>query len=406
MTARRSPWWRLLLSPAGWLALGMLVRLVHVLSLGNAYFFGDTAEYEQFALRILHGQGLIDASPRAPLYPILLALSFRIGGEENFVLVRLFQLGLSLVQMLLVVRLANRMGGPSAGAFAAPLIAFTPTIVFATGLLYPTLLYSTMLLAMTLLAWDLAERPSVRGGVALGVLLVLGWLTDMVILAPSVAIGTWLLVAARRQPAAMARSLGVIALTAIVVALPYAASVRTRGTDRVFMGKAQAVLHSARTDTILARPRWIRMPMDEPFIPLSPSRFVEREWGLLRARPVAYLHDYVGEFLHFFQPLPDRITTKNRFNTPLVLWVGAAWFLLLLPTTLLGLLRGTAPLRARLLLAAVVFATAVFYAGFFTQTRYRIPVVPQMIVLASLALASAFPRLGRLWADPASDPER
>jgi hypothetical protein len=247
-----------------------------------------------------------------------------------------------------------------------------------------------------------ADRPNVGRGVALGVLLVLGWLTDMVILAPLVAIGTWLLVGARPRTMAFARALGVAVLTAIVIVMPYAASVRAGGTERVFMGKAQGVLHSARTDTILARQRWVRMPADTPFTPLSLRRFVEREWGLLRERPVAYLHDYVFEFLHFFQPLPDRITSQNRFNTPWVLWVGAAWFLVLLPMTLLGLLRGAAPLRGRLLLAAVVFAVAAFYAGFFTQTRYRIPVIPQMIVLASLALASAFPRLGRLWADPSA----
>ena len=118
MMERRSPWWRLLLSPSGWLALGMLVRLIHVLTLGNEYYFGDTAEYEQVALRILHGQGLGESSPRAPLYPLLLAISFWLGGEENFIAARLIQLVLAFVQMRLVVRLANRIGGPAAGAFA------------------------------------------------------------------------------------------------------------------------------------------------------------------------------------------------------------------------------------------------------------------------------------------------
>jgi hypothetical protein len=399
---RTSPWWRVLLSPAGWIVLGLLVRIAHVVTLGNEYFFGDTSEYEQIALRILHGQGIIASVPRAPLYPLLLAFSFRIGGEENFFLARVLQLAIALAQMLLALRLARRIGGPAAAAFTAPLVALSPTNVFVAGLLYPTILYSTLLLAITLFAWELAEHPRARTAIALGALIVLGWLTDMVIVAPVFAIGVWLLVAARRRPRAMLGALGLAALTAVVLAMPYLSVLRSRGGDRVFMGKAQAVLHFARTDTLISRPRWIRMPPGTAYQGLPPRAFVSREWHFFRARPAAYLHDYTLEFLHFFQPLPDRITTKNRFNTPIVLWIGAAWFLLLLPTTFAGVLRGRAPFRARALLAAIVLVTAGFYAFFFTQARYRIPVVPHMAILAALALVAAFPRLSRLWAEPSA----
>ena len=398
MTGPPPAWWRWLLSPGGWIALGMIVRTVHVLTLGNQYFFGDTAEYEHAALRILHGQD-VGSSTRAPLYPVMLALSFALGGEENYVVARYLQLGLAFVQMWLAVGLARRMGGPAAAAFAAPIIALTPTNVFVAGLLYPTLLYSTLLLAITAAAWELAERPRALVAVGLGVLAVLGGLTDMVILAPGLAIGAWLLAAARRTPG-LARALAIAAASALVLAVPYWARVRAGGGDKVFMGKAQAVLYFARTDTIISRPRWIRLPPTEAFEPLPVGAFVAREWRLFRARPVAYTHDYVLEFLHFFQPLPDRVTTKNRFNRPWVLWIGAAWFLLLLPAAVLGYLRGHAPWRARILLGAIILVTAAFYALFFTQARYRIPVIPQFAVLAALALGAAFPRLGRLWADP------
>ncbi len=403
MNATRRPWWRILGAPATWIVLGMFVRLAHVAALGNQYYFGDTPEYEQVALRILHGVSLGEASPRAPAYPLLLAFSFWIGGEENFLVARLLQLALACIHMVLVVRLATRLGGRAAGAFAAPLIALTPTLVFVAGLLYPTMLYTTLLTALTLVAWDLAERPSAARGIALGVLVVLGWLTDMVILAPALAIGVWLLASLRRNRAGLARGVLVAGLTTVALAAPYMHYLRVRGTDRVFMGKAQAVLHFARTDTVISRPRWIRVPSGVPFTPLSPGGFVSREWGLFRDRPAAYVHDYVFELFHFFQPLPDRVTSRNRFNTPLVLWVGAAWFAVLLPLTLLGMWRGAAPLRGRLLVAAVVLSTAAFYALFFTQARYRIPVVPQMVVLASLGLAGAFPRLARLLGDPSSD---
>ena len=44
-------------SPWGWIGLGAFLRLVHILTLGNRAYFGDTIEYEAAGLRILHGIG-------------------------------------------------------------------------------------------------------------------------------------------------------------------------------------------------------------------------------------------------------------------------------------------------------------------------------------------------------------
>jgi len=392
----RVPVW---LKPELWLAVGFGLRLVHFLTLGNRYYFGDTAEYEQVALRILHGLGIGASSPRAPIYPLWLAASFALGGEQNYVVARLMQLLLSLVHMGLTVKLARRLGGPAGAVFAAPLVALTPTIVFITGLLYPTLVYSTLLMAITLAAWDLVERPGAWAGVRLAVLAVLGWLTDMVIVAPLLAIGVWLLTQLRGGGPPMRRGLAVAAVVVVGLALPYLSALRSGGNERMFMGKAQAVLHFARTDPELSRSRWIRTP-DATFEGLSATGFARREWTLFRERPLAYLHDYTLELVHFFQPLPDRVTSRNRYSRWAVYVVGAAWFSVLLLFAMLGTVRGAGPRRGRLLVAGVVLGTAAFYAFFFTQTRYRIPIEAHMIVLVALALEKAFPRVSRLLDSP------
>ena len=397
---------RALGSPWAWIAAGLLVRLVHVVSLGNQYFFGDTTEYEVAALRLLHSGGLEGSSVRAPAYPVLLAFSFWLGGEQNYYVARAIQLLLSVVHMLLGVRLATLIGGRAAGAVAAPVLAMAPSLVFVAGLLYPTLLYSTIVLAVTRLAWDLAERPRARLAALLGALLGLGWLTDMVFVAPASAVLAWLAVASRRQPAALARTFATVGLVALAVTAPYLLHAQRGDQPRTFMGKAQAVLHFARTDTLISQPRWIRMPFGTPFTALPPGAFVERELGLMRERPVAYAHDYLFELLHFFQPVPDRVTTKNRFNTRLVLWTAGAWFAVVLVLAVYGLVRGRVPWRGRVLLAVVVLSTAAFYAFFFTQTRYRIPVEPELIVLAALGVARLFPHLTRLLGEAAAPPAK
>ncbi len=397
---------RALGSPWLWLAAGLLVRIAHVATLGNRIYFADTYEYEVAALRLLHSGSLEGNSVRAPAYPVLLAFSFWLGGEQNYVVARAIQLAISLVHMLLGVRLATRIGGRAAGAVAAPALALAPSIVFVAGLLYPTLLYSTLLLGITLVAWNLAEHPRVRTGVLLGALLAAGWLTDMVFVAPACAVLTWLVAAARQRPVALARALVAAAIVAGSLAAPYLLEVSRGSKASTFMGKAQAVLHFARTDTLISKGRWIRMPFGTPFTGLPPQAFASRELDLMRARPVEYAHDYLFELLHFFRPIPDRVTTKNRFNTSAVLWVGGVWFTIVLALAAFGFLRGSAPWRGRLLLAAVVLSTAGFYAFFFTQTRYRIPVEPQLLVLAAFGVARLFPHLTRLLGDAATPPER
>ncbi len=272
-------------------------------------------------------------------------------------------------------------------------IALAPTIVFVSGLLYPTTLYMLLLASFTLVAWDLGQRPNGRAGAMLGFLFALGWLTDQVFLAPAGAVCVWLLMRLGRLGAPLARSLAVASIVAAVLALPYLLTLQRIGGDHVFMRKAQFVLYSARTDPVLAHERWVRFPSGTPFEPLSPHAFVQHEGRLFGHAPLSYLHDWMWEFLHFFRPVPDRVQSENRFTEPLVLYMGGLYFLALLTLSILGLGFGAGPHEGRMLLATVVLATAVFYSFFFTQARYRIPVEPHMLVLAALGVQRAFPRL-------------
>src|SRR5262249_52773925 len=136
---------RALHSPWGWIALGAILRLVHILTLGNRYYFGDTVEDEASAVPMLPGIRLDQAAPRAPLYPALMALSFWIGGESHYFMTRVFQLMLGVALMVAAARLAGRFGGRPAMVLAAVGMAFSPTIAFVAGLLYPTTLYMLLL---------------------------------------------------------------------------------------------------------------------------------------------------------------------------------------------------------------------------------------------------------------------
>jgi len=383
-----------LCSPAAILALAVLVRVAFVISMGDRLYFADTAEYETAARRMLQGLGPVEGGPRAPLYPALMALGSAIDGAREHRVLRLMQIVLGSLIVWGSGRLARRIGGAPAERPALLLTAFSPLLVFTTGLLYPTTLHTVLLLGFAMVADPTdTPRPVARGAVA-GVLLALGILTDPVFVAPAAAVLVWQVLASRGARGAALLRVAMTGLAAAAILVPVSRLHRSPGPGGgAFMQKAQYVLDWSRSDSSMASRRQVRIPATTEFHPLSAREFFAREAGLLRERPVAYLSDVVSEFLHFFAPLPDRIQTQNRYNRASILWVGALHFVPLLLLALIGAWRGAGPAASRASLVLIVVATAGFYSLFFTQTRYRIPVEPMMAVLASLALVRIAPRL-------------
>ena len=386
-------------SPAGLIVTAFLLRLAFILQMGNRFYFADTAEYEAAAMNLLHGHLPGGNSPRAPLFPLLMAIGFTLGGLKNYTMCRLLQLVLGTALVVTTGRIARRLGGAGAERLALLGAAWAPTLVFTTGMLYPTTLYAILLTGIVAIALQLAEEPTLARGALLGVLIPLGWVTDQVIVAPLAVVLAWLLTQRARAVAGSARALLIAGIVAISLITPYLIVQREAyGHKAVFMQKAQFVLYWSRSDHAMDADRRVHVPADSTWKPLPTKAFLAQEWHLIKAQPADYAHDVMWEFLHFFKPMPDRVQTHNRYNQSSILLLGAIYFLPVLLFSLVGALAGNGRRRARVLLVLVVLATAGFYSLFFTQTRYRIPIEPLMIVLAALGLQRLFPRLSGILA--------
>ncbi len=391
---KRPRWLALLLHPVTILVLAALVRLAFILSMGNRYYFGDTKDYLQAATRMLAGLPPAEGDPRAPLYPAIMALGFLIGGPGDVATVRILQLFLSVALVALTMRLGWRLGGARVMLPAGVLMAFGPLYVFTAGLLYPTTLYTLLLMCMAMMAYELDEKPRPLPAVVLGITIGLGWMTDQVIIAPVFAILAWLAWPTRTGWRARLGMTAVAVVTAAMIVVPYVQSHRRMfGQNAAFMSKAQYVLHWARTDSSVAKSRWVRYPADSLFAPLPARQFLSHEGNLILHQPVAYAHDVAVECLHFFKPIPDRVQSKNQYNQPSVLWVAAVHFAPVMLFGIWGAWRADVSRRRRWLLLAPVLATTAFYSLFFTQTRYRIPIEPYLVLLAALGFVKLFPRL-------------
>lgn len=377
------------------LILSFAVRLLLILQMGNRYYFADTLEYQNAAQSLLAGHGPGKAFPRAPVYPAFMAFGFWAFGG-SYVGVRLMQLALGMALIALSSLLALRIGRPGHALLTALFAATAPTLVFTTGMLYPTVLYSVFLLGITFLARGLDLRPGLLRAAALGVLIALAFMTDQIVLAPILAILLWLAWGLRRHGARLALALAVTLGVAALVVTPIVRYYEhTYGRAPIFMEKAQTTLWFVRSDPNVAGLRAVHDTTSH-FTALTSRQFVAREWGLVRHQPVAYLMDYVSEFVHFFKPMPDRIFTQNLYTGGVFKGVAGAYFIPVLLLAMIGLIAGAARARDRVLLALVPLSTAAVYSLFFTQMRYRIPVEPHLLILAALGSTRLLPRLSAL----------
>ena len=383
------------------LGIALLARATLLVYLGGGIAFGgDTPEYLNAARSIVAGDGL-GSSVRAPVYPYLLAAATRWGGSHRFLLLRGLQLLVSLGTVWLTMILARRLGGEVVAVLAGLVAAVSPSLIFITGLLYPTAVYTFLLLAATACAAAAARSPRWQAVLGLGLTVAAGVLTDKVFLVPALALLGWALVIGRSRRALIAISAAAVLGFGGAAGIGHAVTVASADAPTKFMAKAQAVLFIVRTELDIAPGHRIRLPADSKFEVLGAKAFLTREKRLFLSQPGAWILDYGQEFLHFFKPKPDRIQTQNRFSREWVLLLAAVSFAPIPFLALLGWLRGRAPRPERWLLALIPLATAALYAFFFTQARYRIPVTPHLIILAALGFLRLLPPGSR---EPGPDP--
>lgn len=138
---------------------------------------GDEVDYHYIAVNLADGQGYrLETGEltarRPPLYPVVLALLYRVFGV-SVTLARLFQVLLGTGLVALVFFTARRFFTPGAAWLAAALTAVNPYLVFISAYLLTENLYAILLVGGALLAAKTpvpagSRRHAALAGVALG----------------------------------------------------------------------------------------------------------------------------------------------------------------------------------------------------------------------------------------------
>jgi hypothetical protein len=145
-----------------------------------------------------------------------------------------------------------------------------------------------------------------------------------------------------------------------------------------------------------------------PLVDKTQKNVPEKKVEAILKHPRVFAARYAREFIHFWQPYPDRLTmdwptvreaahqsdrrivketifAKNNLVTLVnILSTGPLFLFAIVGTVAMWLQQGRR--RDLSLLWATILSFAVVYSLFYTKTRYRIPIEPYIIILSAYGL--------------------
>ena len=401
--------------------LALAVRLIYLLQIRNSPMF-DTltmcAEYhDQWAQMILQGEDLHEGVFfRAPLYAYFLASVYRILGH-GYLWSRLIQFLIGSLSCILIYLLGKRVFNDRTGRIAGVVAALYGILIYFEGeLLIPVLLVPLDLLVILALLWA-GERPSSGRWILSGGLLGLSAIARPNILLVGAALVIWIVLNFRGKDARIgSKSIlyaGFFLLGAVLIISPVTLRNYLKGDDFVLIASqggmnfyignnpqsdgASAVLPGARSTWWGLCEDGKRFAEEETGLSLKPSQ-ISRFWYAKSTRflvedPLDFLRLMAKKFALFWS---GNELSNNRDiyffarSAPLMkllIWRYVIYFPfgLIAPLALVGIILSHKNSKNVLLLEIFLVVYMLSVVLFFVTARYRVPVIPVLILFSAYA---------------------
>ncbi|NKB71088.1 MAG: tetratricopeptide repeat protein [Candidatus Latescibacteria bacterium] len=409
-------WYRALLERPQWacsliFVVGLVLRLLHLWQMSASPLFAwpavDAATYAEQAAQLADGNWLGRGQGpfwQPPLYPYFLGLVKFVFPESFFYAARCLQALLGSLSCLLLYAIGRRLFGSGIGLAGSLIAAFYGPLIYFDIRLLPVGLATFLVLGGLLLLLRALDRPSSGAFAAAGLALGLASIAVATLLPLLPVLAIWLVYWQHRQGWLSLRRAGIwigsFALGALLAIAPVAVRNYYIGGDAVLIsyngGVNFYIGNNTRSQQTLAlRPGWeweelMALPLRQGIEgPAAKSHFFyRRAVADISTSPLAYiglLGRKMGQFWHGDELARNQeIYYWRKYSDVLAasLWKwGLAFpFGLLSPLALVGLVAYSR--RGASLPVVVVLAYCLAVVAFFVTARYRLPIVPLLILFA------------------------
>jgi tetratricopeptide (TPR) repeat protein len=413
--------WRKLLVPAGIFCLAFVLRLIYLLEIQSSlpFFYAlrlDELYHDTWARQIASGDWLgTEPFFRAPLYAYLLALTYKIFGHTLFI-PRLFQIlmgSLSCVLIFLIAKsLFNRFVGILSGVIAA---LYAMLILYDAHLLITSLAVFLDLVLMYLLL-RAGKKPKPLNWFYCGIIVGFSALArpNILVFVPFILIWMFYLFKSRLVPKAILTCWIILCAGALLIIAPVAVRNYLVGKDLVLIAwqggynfylgnNPQATgwstmapqMHRGLSGGIEDATTLAEKETQRELKPSQISGFWYRKGiSSILSQPAAWLELMGRKTLYFWKgyeiPNAQNAYLNSNFSGLLGLLLGTTIiyipFGLVGPLSILGLLICIRRIREYLLLYLFVISYSASVIIFFVCSRFRMPVIPILIMFASFSL--------------------
>ncbi len=361
----------------------------------------DAAVYFQQAQELARGVGTPGAFWQPPGYAYWLSVLCVAGGGSVW-LVRVLQaLILAPVGAWLLWRVSRRLLSPVGACIAVGMASLTGPLLFYQSQLLPAAPAALLVTAVLLLALRAGERPSAARwlitGVVNGVTLLV--VATTAALLPVLAVGAWCTPVRRAQ---RARHVAALLGGALLVLTPVALRnfnacgkwvwLSTNGGTNFYIGNCREWTVTLTTQPGFDWDKLMRVPYLQNQVQDAVDadrQFQRMAWQDIRRAPAVFLQRLVRKALAFWhgREIPRNLDIYG--------WRDSSWLLratvwreglcfpmgVLVPLALVGVGACWRQRPVRWLAGAAV-ASGLFVALYFPCSRYRVPVLPVVVLLA------------------------
>ena len=388
----------------------IIVRLVFLRQLFAGPFFNvplvDEITYCNFAVNFVT-TGVLSGGAfwQAPLYQFFLSFVYWLAAGNFFLVIRIVQAVIGAVNCVLIYLVARNYSGKKNVALLAGLIAvfYGPFLFFEYELLNPVL--EIFLNLLVLLLWERSCSSKKKGLLFLcGLFIGLSAITRGSIL---LLLPVFIIMIARQFQKKLAYSYFLFISAVILLILPVTIYNYARSGDFIPISYNTGINfylgnNACYDEAVALKPNmeWIRLvnePMQAGYIRYQDrsSYFFRKSWQWIKTNPKDFMQLEAKKLLLFLSANEVMRNTYiyafRRYSSILciLLWkikYFAFPFGFIFPLFLLGVLQGEKLRGAKSILYYYIGLLSLFVIMFFVTARYRLPVVPVMIVFAAQGL--------------------